>query len=221
MSYCILDKCGNFIAEYKTITEIEKAFNVKNGFSRCSQSISKLIQGQKPRVKVLSVNNVVCVKKDDYVKYLDKIIWVLTREDVLIINKDGDVEGTYKNASLAIKSLNPNASRSSANKILNEVNKDYMGYRFVTREHYIKMIKDDPLYYSKEYIRPDKKKKPVDMYNFKTGKFIKSFKSHTEAANYMGCSLELIVQAIKHGGPILKTNYCFVLAEKEEGENNG
>ena len=226
MSYYILDKCGNFIAEYRTFKEIEKAYNTPYvSFCECSNYISAIVNNKSSICKKrLSASNVVCVTKDDYINHLKEIIWLLTREDVLVINKEGRVLGAYKTNTEALNSLSMkgiNANKSVVNFYMNVSNKDFYGYRFATREHYIEMIKKDPLYYSKEYERPNKLKSPVDMYSFKTGEFIKSFASQTDAAKYMGCSRQLISQAIKNGSPILKTDYCFVLAEKEEGENNG
>lgn len=218
MSYYILDRCGNFIAEYKTFKEIEKAYNTSYvSFCECSNYISAIVNNKSSTCKKrLSANDVVCVTKDDYINHLKEIIWFLTREDVLVINKEGKVLGAYKTYTEASNSLSIKGICASKNIIsiyINISNKDFCGYRFATREHYIEMIKKDPLYYSREYERPDKKKLPVDMYNIKTGEFIKSFASQTDAAKYMGCSKECIRQAVKNGNPVLKTDYYFKMKD--------
>lgn len=220
MSYYILDKSGNFITEYKTTLEIAKTYNVApSSFISCANSISNLIKDKKYRGrKRLSTKNVVCVKKEDYVNHLDKIIWILTKDDIIVIDKTGNIVNTYKtmiDAANILTTLNKKIfHQSGIGKVLN-INKEYHGYRFVTREHYLETVKEDPLYYSKESKKDlGKKRVPVDMYNFKTGKFIKSFNSQTEAAKYMGCTKECIRLSIKNGHPILKTDYYFIPRNK-------
>ena len=212
MSYYILDRCGNFIAEYETFRQIEEAYNAPySAFCNCARYISALVNGKKPTCKKrLATRDMICVKKEDYINHLNEIIWILTKKDVLIINKSGNIVGTYKNAFAAAKSLDDKALKSGVRKALNKASKQYLNHRFATREHYIEMIKQDPLYYVKEHKDNSKKYKiSVDMYNIKTGDFIKGFESYTEAAKYMGCSIERIRQAIKNGNPVLKTDYYF------------
>ena len=141
-----------------------------------------------------------------------KILWILTKDDVLAIDKSGRVVGTYKTLSDALKILNPNGSISGGNgaRTLNIVNQEAYGYRLATREHYIKMLKEDTLYYSREFDNhPGIEKVPVDMYVYKTGEFVRGFESLSDAASYMGCTVECIRLAVKKGNPILNSGYCF------------
>lgn len=214
MSYYILDKCGNFISEYKTTLEIAKAFDATSViFINCSNTISNLIKNKKPKTKVLSAKGVVCVKEKDYKEHLDSIIWILTKDDILTINKLGNIIDTHKTIKDAAKAFN--ISDKNISRILNK-DKQYKEYRFVTREHYINTIRKDVLYYSKGIKELGKKRIPIDMYNFKTGDFIKSFDSLSDAAKYMGCSREAIRLALKEGRPILKTNYYFKKSDRKQ-----
>ena len=56
---------------------------------------------------------------------------------------------------------------------------------------------------------PGIEKVPVDMYVYKTGEFVRGFKSLSDAASYMGCTVECIRLAVKKGNPILNSGYCF------------
>lgn len=217
MKYYILDKDGNYISGYETTMQLADVFNTSAGlFTRCANNISKLIKGEKPSTGALSVKNIVCVKKEDYINHLDKIKWILTKDDILAIDKSGRIVSTYKSLSDALRTLNPNGTISSSNgkRTLNVVDKEAYGYRLATREHYIQMLKEDVFYYSREFDNESGRDKvPVNMYNFKTGEFIRSFESLAQTASYMGCSVECIRQAIKRDGPILNTDYCFEKAD--------
>lgn len=213
MKYYILDKDGNYISGYNTTIELAEIFDTSPGlFSRCANNISKLIRGEKPNNGALSVKNVVCVKKEDYINNLDKIKWILTKDDILIINRIGNVIGTAKSLSDALKMLSPNEAVSASNgqRTLNVVDKEAYGYRLATREHYLEMLNKDINYYSRDFKNNRGLDKiPVDMYNFKTGEFIRDFESLTDTASYMGCSIECIRKAIENDNPILNTDYCF------------
>lgn len=217
MKYYILDKDGNYINNYKTTLELAEIFETSaNSFTRCANNISKLLKGEKPSNGVLAVKGFVCVKKEDYIDNIESIRWILTKDDILVINRNGDVVATHKSANSAMKSLGNGASKD-AKRVLNIVNQETYGHRLATREHYVNMIKEDIHYYSREFDNsPGLEKIPVDMYNFKTGEFIRDFDSLTDTANYMGCSKECIRKAIKNNNPILGTDFCFKRADIKE-----
>lgn len=210
MKYYILDKDGNYIGGYNTTLELSEVFETSaNSFSVCANNISKLLKGEKLSRNVLSVKGFVCVKKDDYINNSEKIKWILTKDDILVISKDGDVVATFKSSSNAMRFLSNGAS-ANAKRILNIADQESYGHRLATREHYINMVKKDIHYYSRDYDNsPGIDKVSVDMYNFKTGEFIRNFDSLTDTASYMGCSKECIRQAIKKNNPILGTDFCF------------
>ena len=213
--YIILDKDGNYINEYNTTLELKEVYNTPaNSFSTIANNISALLKRNKPRTRNLSIKEIVCVKRDDYINYKEEIRWLLTKDDILVINKKGRIVGIFKSKQDADCSFN-NSAKAGVARVLNKVNRETHGCRVATREHYINMISKDPMYYMREFEKNQGVKKiPVELYNFKTGEFIRDFKSLTEAANYMGCTKEYIRQSVERGNPVLKTDYYF--KKKEE-----
>lgn len=210
--YYILDNDGNKIIEFKTTIEAAKAFDTTpNTFTVCANNISKIIKNEKPRNGVLQVKGLTCVKKKDYDLHESEIRWILTKNDIFIINREGDICGTFKTQSSLLKALNKKGAKTSSNitRSLNKVDSEAYGYRIATREHYINMLKKDILYYSREFDNDGGLKKiPVDMYHIENG-YIRDFKSLTDAAVYMGCSKEAIRKSVKEEREILNTGYYF------------
>lgn len=210
--YYILDNSGNKIIEFKTTIEAAKAFETTpNTFTVCANNIAKIIRNEQPRNGVLQVKGLTCVKKKDYELYESKIRWILTKNDIFIINRNGEICGTFKTQNGLLKILSQGNAKTSSNitYALNKVDSEVYGYRIATREHYINMLKEDIMYYNKEFDNSGGLKKiPVDMYHIENG-YIKDFESLTEAANYMGCSKETIRQSIKEEREILNTGYYF------------
>lgn len=204
-----LDQYGNKVARYKTSIEASKANNTSQSIiSRCANTVSKSILNNE---SIIVRSKDVYVKEEDYLKYKYKIIWLLTKEDILVINDEGCIVNVFKNIEQATKFYQGGVkAKNTISRVLNVIDRTAYNYRYATKEHYINMIKIDALCYHREYDNSGGLKKiPVEMYEFSTGKYIKGFNSLTEASEYMGCSLEYIRQAIKKGGPILKTDYCF------------
>ena len=213
MYYYILDKDGNYIREYKTSIEAAKDFETSaNVFTICAKNISALLKGEKPRTSTISTNNLVCVNKQDYIDNEAAIRWLLTKNDILVINKKGTIVGCYKKIIHAFDAIKQDKTATTtvsiAIRTLNKIDRDTYGYRLATRQYYIDMIRKDPLCYMREYDNTGGvPKKPVDMYNTETNKLIRSFNSLSEAAEYFGCTKENIRQCIKTGRPVLKSQY--------------
>lgn len=210
--YYILDRDGNYIKSYKTTIEASKEFETTaNVFSRCSKNIELKVRGLKPKTGAIAVKELVCVKKDIYDKHESKIREILTKDDILVINKKGVIVGTYKTISdayNAIRNKEAITSMSNVSRVLNRIDREAYGYRLATREYYISQVQKDPICYMREY---DNKggmtKVAVDMYNIETDKYVRSFNSLTEAAEYFGCTKENIRQCVQTGRPVLKSNY--------------
>lgn len=210
--YFILDNSGNKIMEFKTTIEAAQALNTTpNTFTVCANNITKIINNEKPKNGVLQVKGLTCVKKKDYDLYESKIRWILTKNDIFIINRKGEICGTFKTQNGLLKILSQEGAKSSSNITysLNKVDSEVYGYRIATREHYINMLKEDIMYYNRDFDNAGGLKKiPVDMYHIENG-YIREFKSLTEAANYMGCSKETIRNSIKEEREVLNTGYYF------------
>lgn len=210
--YFILDNSGNKIMEFKTTIEAAQALNTTpNTFTVCANNITKIINNEKPKNGVLQVKGFTCVKKKDYDLYESKIRWILTKNDIFIINRKGEICGTFKTQNGLLKILSQESAKSSSNITysLNKVDSEVYGYRIATREHYINMLKEDIMYYNRDFDNAGGLKKiPVDMYHIENG-YIREFKSLTEAANYMGCSKETIRNSIKEEREVLNTGYYF------------
>lgn len=211
--YYILDKDGNKITEFRTTIDAAEAFeSVPNAFTVCVNNIANILRGKKPKNGILQVKGLSCVRKKDYELYESEIRWLLTKNDIFIINRDGDICGTFKSQNGLYRLLSQSSGKLSSSNItysLNKLDSEVYGYRIATREHYINMLKEDILYYRREFDNSGGKDKvPLDMYHIEKG-YIKSFNSITEAANYMGCSKQAISVSSRDGKEILKTGYYF------------
>lgn len=203
-----LDQFGIMIAHYETSTKAAKENNISQPVvSRCANTISEAIAKNK---SIVVRSKDVYVKAMDYLNYKDKIIWLLTKEDILAIDDNGAIVKVFKNIEQATKYFKGNSkTKSIINKIINKVDRTAYGYRYANKYHYINMLKEDIMYYHREYNNEGGLGKvPVDMYHMEKG-YIKSFNSLTEAANYMGCTKETIRLSVKLERKILGTEYFF------------
>lgn len=209
--YYILDNSGIYITSYSTTLEASEKFETTpNVFTIACNNISKILRGQEPKNGTIYVKGLVCVKKEDYHHYREEIVWILTKSDILVINSKGKIIGTYKTLADAVKAIHIGDYTNVANatRVLNVRDREAYGYRLATREHYINMVKDDPLYYMRCYDNSGTKVS-VDMYNYNTGEYVRNFESLTEAGDYMGCTKECIRQSTLDGRAILGTEYYF------------
>lgn len=144
--YYILDKDGNKITEFRTTIDAAEAFeSVPNAFTVCVNNISNILRGKKPKNGILQVRGLSCVRKKDYDLYESEIRWLLTKNDIFIINRNGDVCGTFKTQNGLYRLLSQSSGNISSSNIiysLNKVDSEVYGYRIATREHYINILKE-------------------------------------------------------------------------------
>lgn len=203
-----LNKFGEIMNYYKNVAEAVKIDMVSQSIiSRQIKTINECIIKDKS-IKIRG--EYLYVKETDYDNHKDKLLWLLNKEDILVIDKKGAIVKVFKNVEQANKYFRKDAStKGNINLILNKQNRDAYGYRFITKYHYLNMIKEDILYYHKEYNNTGGLEKiPVDMYHMDKG-YIRSFKSLTDAANFIGYSKETIRLSIKYDRTIRGTNYYF------------
>lgn len=205
MSYYLLDLFGNIIKEYKTTIESANEIGGSpNEYSRCANHYEFIVGNSINQSSSSTVKGFIFVKKDTYNSNVKKIVEYIRRKNIYIIDSNGKI------VSEVIP--NNNFFLDFPREMLNKRHSDKYGFRIATKEYYKEKIKENPNYYSEKPKKAEYRNKgsQVDMYDAKSGDFLRNFKSMTLAAEFMGCSIENIRRSIKEERNV-KGKYFFKL----------